>query len=94
MKLNQLMLNAGKTVIMTFGTPNTVNKVGNIEVHVDNKSLEVVDTTKYLGVMLDQTLSFEEHVTYIKRKCSSRLRMLAKLRPLVGQETSMSLYKI
>ena len=43
--------------------------------------------------MLQQQLTFSEHVRYICRKCIGRVRMLSKLRPIVGQETSLELYK-
>ena len=94
METNQLTLNTSKTIIMTSGTAQTLKKVGPLNIKTeDNVELTCVDSTKYLGVILDQKLTFEDHVAYVKCKCSGRLKMLAKLRSLVGEHTSMSLYK-
>ena len=43
--------------------------------------------------MLDKRLTFKEHVYYIKCKCVGRIRMLAKLHPIVGKETCLDLYR-
>ena len=48
---------------------------------------------KYLGVILDQTLSFTNHADYIRNKAASLLRMLGQMRCLVNHETSLNLYK-
>ena len=46
-----------------------------------------------MGVILYQELKFNEHTSYLKHKLIGRTKMLGKLRPLVGQEISLCLYK-
>ncbi len=93
MKRNHLTLNAKKTKVMTFGTAQTLNKVGELNISSDGTDIEVVNTFKYLGIYLDRRLTFTEHVQYIRRKCTGRIRMLAKLRPIMGQNVTLDLYK-
>ena len=49
---------------------------------------------KYLGVVLDDTLSFNDHVDYVRMKVSKLLRiMFTRIRPLITLETANRLYK-
>ncbi len=93
MRSNQFTLNVKKTNIMTFGTTHTINRIGELEIVDGTERVEVVENAKYLGVMLDRKLSFSDHVQYIKKKCICRIKMLTKLRPIVGENVSLSLYK-
>ena len=86
-------MNLKKTCAMTFGSKYTVHRVGEINLEVNGTNIELVDEFKYLGIMLDRTLSFSSHVTYLKNKLIGRLKMLGKLRPRVGEEVSLQLYK-
>ena len=90
---NKLCLNLSKMKSMVFGSNYTVNKVDNINLNVGSTQIELVKKYKYLGVVLDNTLTFSEHVKYLKGKIVGRIKMLGKLRPLVGQEIALSLYK-
>lgn len=49
---------------------------------------------KYLGVVLDQTLSFNEHIDYVKKKVSKFTGMLSRVRPLLTTEAANTLYKM
>ena len=42
--------------------------------------MEQVDSFKYLGVILDDKLSFTKHVTAVQKKSQQRLHVLRKLR--------------
>ncbi|KAJ3611146.1 hypothetical protein NHX12_021162, partial [Muraenolepis orangiensis] len=50
-----------------------------IQVHVDNKCLEVQQAPKYLGVRLDRTLSFKQHLEEVKAKVTSRVALIRRL---------------
>ena len=51
-----------KTQIMLIGTHQWLNVVDTFLVVTDNASLERVDTFKYLGVTMDETLSWKEQL--------------------------------
>ena len=62
------MLNVSKTKIMLIGTHQRLNAVDSFSVTEDNTSLERVDTFKHLGVIMDETLSWKEHVSSMGKK--------------------------
>ena len=51
------MLNVSKAKIVLVGTHQRLNAVESFSVAADKTSLERVDTFKYLGVTMDETLS-------------------------------------
>ena len=70
------MLNVSKTKIMLIGTHQRLNAVESFSVAADNTSLERVDTFKYLGVTMEETFSWKEHVRLLGKKVSPRLALL------------------
>ena len=50
---------------------------------ISNTRLERVNKFKYLGVLLDNTLSWKDHIEYIGNKISSRLGVLRRARKVV-----------
>ena len=58
------MLNVSKTKIMLIGTHQRLYGVDTFLVVTDNASLERLDTFKYLGVTMDETLSWKEQLAY------------------------------
>ena len=57
-----------------------------------NKTLGRVYEFKYLGVMLDPCLSWNDHIDLISTKISSRLGMLRKARRVIPREACITLY--
>ena len=54
---NHLRLNLSKTQYMVFGSHRKLTNCGDINLAVDNHELERVNTYKYLGVWMDETLT-------------------------------------
>jgi len=50
----------------------------NIEIYVNNKIIEQVNSIKYLGIIFDNKMTFREHVNCIEEKCKKLIFMLAK----------------
>ena len=48
---------------------------------------------KYLGVILDDHLTFDEHITYIVNKASKKLGVLRRAREFLNRSTKILLYK-
>ena len=66
---NKLSLNITKTHYILFQPPKR-NVAFNIRLHIDHKEILKVDTTKFLGVLLDSKLSWKPHINYNKYKIS------------------------
>ena len=77
---------------MLIGTHQRLNAVESFSVAADNTSLERVDTFKYLGVTMEETLSWKEHVSLLGKKVSSRLALLGRARKVLPKTTCITLY--
>ena len=47
---------------------------------MEGKEVNQVKSFKYLGVILDECLSFNDHISYVRSKVASRLGLLSRLR--------------
>ena len=64
-----------------------------IPILINGDCIERVKEFKYLGVYLDETLTFEKRVSYSHNKASSKLGALRKSRDCLDQTTALRLYK-
>ena len=63
---NKLTLNIGKSHYVIFHRARL--KQSKINITLSNISLERVTFIKFLGVIIDEKLSFTRHISYIKNK--------------------------
>ena len=61
--LNKLSVNILKTKVMVFTSAK--QHPGTLDLTMNNSKLLVVNTYKYLGVILDSNLTFEKHISFI-----------------------------
>ncbi len=69
---------------MVFGIRHITNQMKKLKVMCESNELEIMPTVKYLAIILDFNLAFDDHVTSIRNKLIARCKMLGKLRPLIG----------
>ncbi len=93
LKANKLTLNAAKTKYVVFGTKRKLQTKPDLKLKMGDCSIERVTTMKYLGVMLDDHLTFNDHIDYAHNKASKKLGILRKSREYLDQSTSLLLYK-
>ncbi len=89
---HKLSLNLSKTKVMYFGTYHKLNDVNDSSLDFNGSSIELVDSYKYLGLMLDNQLNFDKHVNYLCSKIYPKLKFLSKIRCNIGQKMSVYLY--
>ena len=65
LRLNSLFINITKTETMLFGTLQRLAKVDQFSVSVNGSAIRRVTEFKYLGVIFDEHLTWNEHVTVI-----------------------------
>ena len=62
---NELTINVKKSKVMTFSTHS--RKIDGINLGINGQILDTVDTYKYLGLIVDNKLSFQNHIYYVSR---------------------------
>jgi hypothetical protein len=87
---NLLSLNADKTQHMQFVT----KKSSLIDFHVKYKNKEIANTsnTKFLGLTLDNTFPWKNHIDTIVPKLSSACFSVRAVRPFLSQESLRKVY--
>ena len=60
---NKLSLNTNKTKYILFHKPRKKISNRNIDIKINNTSIEQVKEVKFLGAILDSTLSWKPHIT-------------------------------
>jgi hypothetical protein len=91
MKANRLSLNVSKTHFMIFRSKNIKLEVTN-QLFLDGTIIEMVSKTKFIGVMLDDKLKWDQHIAYIKSKIAKGIGILCKARKILYSETLLTLY--
>ena len=74
---NKLKFNEHKSKVMLMSRrKRKENK--EIEIYLNNKKLEQVNSIKYLGIIFDSKITFREHVNYVEEKCTKLIFTLSK----------------
>ena len=89
---NKLVLNQSKTKWMLFGTRQKLEHSSDIEIQFHGQNIERVSSFCYLGVTLDEHLSWNEHVEIICNKVSKRVGLLSRIRPYLTQKAAKCVY--
>lgn len=90
---NSLLLNAKKTKFMILGSKAQVNKIalGVPRLCIDKDQIERVTEARNLGLIVDEQLKFEHHISEIVRNCFYRLKVLYKIRNYLSTEVRVRL---
>ena len=89
---NQLQLNTTKTKYMIFTPKLTKYKNLSITVKLDDDSeIERVGEYKYLGLVIDDKLTWKSHLKFLKSKLSRSLGILYKLRYLLDKSVLLTI---
>ena len=91
LKTNKLSLNLKKTHFMLFRKKRGQIALNNDSI-IDNVVINRTNHTKFLGVMVDQHLTFEAHVRYIKGKISRGIGILYKAKRMLQERTLLTSY--
>ena len=80
MQVNKLFLSKQKTEVVIYGTRQNPRLKDDMSLLYEGTELRRVFTSKYLGVFLDQHLSFNDHVDYLVNETSKKLGALKRCR--------------
>ena len=90
--MNKLSLNVDKTNYIIFHDPHRKIKFNNISIHINNTEIKNVSSTKFLGVIVDQSLTWKEHIKHIGKKISKNIGILYKMSRIVPINVLFLLY--
>ena len=95
MLANKLTLNVKKTKLMIFGTKPKLARIPSVPMTLllNNQVVEQVSKFKYLGFILDESLSYNDHIDYIYTKSCQKLGAIRKCRNVLSNNLTLMLYK-
>ena len=59
---------------------------------INDKEVERVGSIKFLGVLLDEHLSWKEHIRYTENKIAKNIGLLYRAEPFLGKHSLLTLY--
>ena len=99
LKMNKLALNVLKTEFMIIGTSKRLNILDQTPettpyiTSVDGCQIRRVKSVKYLGLIVDDTLTWAEHVDYISTKIRKNIGIIKRVRTFLPPHSLLTLYR-
>ena len=92
---NQLHVNVDKSCYMHF-SPNsekmTCSRSSNLNLYLCGKMLKKVDKVKFLGVVIDEKLSWEAHIDHLEVKLNSSIVMIKGIKRFIPKSEYLKIY--
>ena len=99
LKCNRLSLNALKTEFMIMGTSQ---KLSNLDIYpsmtpfkltLNNYEIRRVKKTKYLGMIVDDSLTWEDHIDYVTLKINRGIGIIRRVGQFIPEKSLLLLYQ-
>ena len=91
LKANKLTLNTDKSNFVLFRGPKRKME-NNIDIKISGTKIKEKEYIKYLGVLIDNRVSWVHHIRHANLKVSKGIGMLTKLRQFVSKNVLRSLF--
>ncbi len=88
---NRLSLNIPKCEFMLIGTFQSLVKMPDIHVHIDNEPLNQVTVAEYLGMFIDSNLKKYEHINKFVPNVAAKIGILRTIRKILPIHTRASI---
>lgn len=88
---NRLSLNVSKTKFMLFSRKKNIDNEF-ITLQLNNCKLEKVSSTTFLGVTIDDALSWKTHIDIVSNKVAKAIGIIYRASPILEQSSRMLLY--
>ena len=89
---NGLKLNEMKTQMLLLGWRKRAQELGDVNVELKGQKVERCGKVKYLGVWIDEDLSWRDHIEAVRRKCYAGLAKISRLRDSLPAVTKRRIY--
>ena len=91
LSINRLALNIEKTNFLIFHPFNKPLKY-NVTLKIHKRAILEKQNIKYLGIIIDSTLSWKAHLSNLSKKLSRTIGVMYKLRPFVNLQIMKNIY--
>ena len=88
---NSLLLNPDKTKLLVIGVPQLTKTLPTQTITLMGKHIEPVTTAKDLGVYIDNSLNYNDHINKISSSCIYNLIMINRIKYLLDKKTILLL---
>ena len=92
--MNKLSLNIKKTNYILFRSKRKTLTPKRINITIDGINILEVTKTKFLGVVINKTLTWNDHITIIKQKVTKNVGILTRIRCCISCYVLLSLHHV
>ena len=91
---NKMVVNASKTKCMCIGSKQRLSALADekLDVHFGESSINASCCEKVLGIHIDSTLSWSDHINYLIKKVNSLLALLKRIKKYLIPNTRILFY--
>ena len=90
---NMLTLNVKKSNFLLIGSSRRLKSCQQIKLVVQGKQIKQSNTTKYLGVIINENMTWSDHVKALSSKVNQRIGILKQVRHILPQNELVTLYR-
>lgn len=88
--INKLSLNLNKTKYIVFGDRKNLDQT---QIRINNIEIQRVNINNFLGVIMDDKISWKPHINHIKSKISKSIAILNKTKYILNKYSLHLLYR-
>ena len=90
--VNKLSINPSKTNTIIIPPKQTNATIPHLHLTSNGSAINIVDSAKYLGVVIDNELNLKQHIKIVERKVARSVGILSKLKHFFPQNIMLQLY--
>jgi hypothetical protein len=91
MEENKLQLNEDKTEVIILGTKYMLTHLRNVTVQIGKHSIKPNTKARNLGVIFDETMSLEHHISSVCKSAYFQIRNISKIRKCLTEDATKTL---
>ena len=91
MSVNKLKMNNEKTEVMLCGTNGKLKNLELDSVQIGSCSIKFSNEVKDLGIFIDKNISFDHHISHLRKCCYAELRKISTIRPFINESSTVQL---
>ena len=91
LNVNKLSLNITKTKFILFRSSNKKPKY-DVKITINDKNIERVKNTNFLGIIIDECLTWNEHIAQVAKKIIRGSGIIARIRHFVNRNAAKLIY--